>query len=88
MTDEDLTPEGELVQEFEFKPAVPPRVRTVAYFAAALGGLVVALAVGVIALWQPEYAWKALATGGLVNTFLGGVAGVFGVMYRPTALEP
>lgn len=74
------------VTEFtdDYTDAVSPLVRTVAYFTAAIGAVTIALIVGVIALWLPEYAEKAMATGGLVTTFLAGVAGVLGVIYRPT----
>lgn len=82
----NLDDDGSAVTEFtdDYTEGVPPRVRTVAYFTAAIGAVLVALVVGLIALWLPEYAQKAAATGGLVTTFLAGVAGVLGVIYRPT----
>ena len=72
------------VEEFDYTEAVPARVRTIAYFSAGIGAVTVALVVGVIALWLPGEAQRAMATGGLVTTFLAGVAGTLGVMYRPT----
>lgn len=76
---------GEAVVEFidGTKPAVPARVRTVAYFVtlgtSAVAGLTAALAT----IWAPDVAGQVAATGVAVTSFVGVIGGGLGVAYRP-----
>jgi len=77
------------VLDLEPAPAVPARVRTVAYFvllgASVLGGLVAGLA----PIWlEPEAATRVVASCVVVSSTLGVLAGGLGVAYRPTAGLP
>ena len=66
-------------------PAVPPRVRTVAYFLLLGASALVLLVTGVTPIWAPDLAEQVIATGGVVTSVLGVIAGGLGVAYRPTA---
>lgn len=67
-------------------PAVPPIVRTVAYFVLLSASAIVLLCVGLAPIWLgAEIATKVVASGGVVTSVLGLIAGGLGVAYRPTA---
>jgi hypothetical protein len=69
-------------------PAIPPRVRTVAYFAGlAVGGLTT-LVTGVTAAVAPDVVGTVLAVCGAVNGAVLTVCGGLGVAFRPTAGLP
>lgn len=76
----------------EFRPDISKRTRTVAYFALGIGAPAVGLGVAVTAAVVPAVAPDAApailqavtASGLAVLAFLGTVAGVFGITYRPT----
>ena len=65
-------------------PAVPPRVRTVAYFLLLGISAAVLLVTGITPIWAPDMADQVVATGGVVTSVLGLIAGGLGVAYRPT----
>lgn len=66
-------------------PAVPARVRTVAYFVLLGASALVLLITGLAPIWLLEdLAVRVVATGGVVSGVLGVVAGGLGVAYRPT----
>lgn len=71
----------------EAGPAVPAKVRTVAYFtmlvASSLGGIVS----GVTAIVAPGGAVAVTAVVGVILSGLGTLAGGLGVAYRPTASQ-
>ena len=68
------------------QPAVPPIVRTVAYFILLGFSAAVLLCVGLAPIWLgAEVATKVVASGGVVTSVLGLIAGGLGVAYRPTA---
>ena len=67
-------------------PAVPPIVRTVAYFVLLAGAALVLLATGLAPIWlDAALSTKVVASGGVVTSVLGLIAGGLGVAYRPTA---
>ncbi|MGW8565639.1 hypothetical protein [Isoptericola sp. NPDC055881] len=67
-------------------PAVPARVRTVAYFVLLGASALVLLATGLAPIWlDADVATKVVASGGVVTAVFGLVAGGLGVAYRPTA---
>jgi anti-sigma factor RsiW len=67
-------------------PAVPPIVRTVAYFALLIASVLVLIAVGLAPIWlDPTMATKVVASGGVITSAFGVLAGGLGVAYRPTA---
>lgn len=67
-------------------PAVPPIVRTVAYFILLGASAIVLLCVGLAPIWLGiDLATKVVASGGVVTSVLGLIAGGLGVAYRPTA---
>lgn len=66
-------------------PAVPARVRTVAYFALLAAAALVLLATGLAPIWlEADAATRVVASGGVVTSVLGLIAGGLGVAYRPT----
>lgn len=66
-------------------PAVPERVRTVAYFLLLGASAVVLLSQGLGEIWLAEdVAVKVTASAGVVSGVLGLIAGGLGVAYRPT----
>lgn len=66
-------------------PAVPERVRTVAYFLLLAGSAVVLLAQGLAPIWLAEpVAGQVVQSAGVVAAVLGLIAGGLGVAYRPT----
>jgi len=76
MTELTTTPEA---------PAVPERVRTVAYFLLLGVAVVVLLAQGLGEIWLAEdVSVKVTASAGVVSAVLGVIAGGLGVAYRPT----
>lgn len=67
-------------------PAVPPIVRTVAYFVLLGASALVLLATGLAPIWLGDLlATKIVASGGVATSVLGLIAGGLGVAYRPTA---
>ncbi len=66
-------------------PTVPARVRTAAYFVLLGASAVVLLVTGVLPIWAPDLATPVIATGGVITSVLGTIAGGLGVAYRPTA---
>jgi hypothetical protein len=69
-------------------PAIPPRVRTVAYFAGLAVGAVTILATGVTAAVAPNAAGTVLAVCGALSGAASFVLGGLGVAFRPTAGMP
>lgn len=66
-------------------PAVPPRVRTVAYFLLLAAAAVVLLSQGLAPIWfDPETATKVTASAGVFSGVFGLIGGGLGVAYRPT----
>lgn len=66
-------------------PAVPERVRTVAYFLLLGASVLVLLAQGLGEIWlAADVATKVTASAGVVSAVLGVIAGGLGVAYRPT----
>lgn len=66
-------------------PAVPERVRTVAYFVGLVAGALVLSATGIAPIWlEPEAAERVVSTAGVVSGVAAFVAGGLGVAYRPT----
>lgn len=66
-------------------PAVPPRVRTIAYFVLLGVSALVLLATGLAPIWfdDPD-AQRVAATAGVISGVAGLIAGGLGVTYRPT----
>ncbi len=78
MTTTDSTPEPDT-------DAVPPIVRTVAYFVLLALGAVVLLATGLATIWlDGEVAGRVVASGGVVSSVFAVIGGGLGVAYRPT----
>ena len=79
-----------VVPDPEGAPAVPERVRTVAYIVAlVVGGLTLGLnaalqGLGAAGVVTPESALAVGAIGGAVGSAVSTIAGGFGVAYRPT----
>jgi hypothetical protein len=69
-------------------PAIPPRVRTVAYFVGLGIGAVTTLATGVTAAVAPGAVGTVLAVCGAVTSAAVLVLGGLGVAFRPTAGMP
>lgn len=69
-------------------PAIPPRFRTVAYFAGLAVGAVTILATGVTAAVAPNAAVTVLAVCGALSGAASFVLGGLGVAFRPTAGSP
>lgn len=66
-------------------PAVPARVRTVAYYLLLALSAVVLLATGLAPIWLDDpQATQVVATAGVVTSVAGLIAGGLGVAYRPT----
>lgn len=66
-------------------PAVPERVRTVAYFLLLAGSALVLLSTGLAPIWlADDVATRVVASGGVLTSVLGLIAGGLGVAYRPT----
>lgn len=76
-----------LVEESNFTPDISKRTRTVAYFAVGIGAAVTGLATGIAAVWVPELADEVATTSVSIMSFLGLIAGIFGVAYRPTKTQ-
>lgn len=69
-------------------PAVPPRVRTVAYFVLLACAALVLLGTGLAPIWlADEVATKVVASGGVLTSVFGLIAGGLGVAYRPTRTD-
>lgn len=79
-----MTTEEDEYMDTDYTDKVPERVRTIAYFTAAIGAVLTAFAVGIVTLWVPDIQEQVVATGALVTTLLSGLAGALGVAYRPT----
>jgi len=77
------TPTTELVIPGD---AVPPAVRTVAYYVALVVGAVATGTTAVAAAVVPENAATVAAVAGAVSGVVATIAGGLGVVYRPTAL--
>lgn len=71
----------------DFVPSISARIRTVAYFAVGIGAAVVGLATIIAGIWFPDVAGNVAASGVAILTFLGTIAGIFGVKYRPTKYQ-
>lgn len=69
-------------------PAIPPRVRTVAYFAGLGVGAVTILATGITAAVAPGAVGTVLAVCGAFSGAATFVLGGLGVAFRPTAGLP
>lgn len=69
-------------------PAIPPRVRTVAYFAGLGVGALTTLITGVVAAVAPDAAVTVLAVCGAFSSAAALVLGGLGVAFRPTAGLP
>lgn len=69
-------------------PAIPPKVRTVAYFTGLAVGAVTILATGVTAAVAPHAAVTVLAVCGAATGAASFVLGSLGVAFRPTAGQP
>lgn len=69
-------------------PAIPPRVRTVAYFAGLVVGAVTILATGITAAVAPGSVVTVLAVCGAVTSATSFVLGALGVAFRPTIQPP
>lgn len=66
-------------------PAVPARVRTVAYFVLLACAAAVLLCTGLAPIWLPDdTATRVVASGGVLTSVFGLIAGGLGVAYRPT----
>lgn len=75
-----------VLQPMDGTPAIPPRVRTVAYFVGlAVGGLTI-LATGVTAAVAPDAAVTVLAVCGAFSGAASFILGGLGVAFRPTAV--
>jgi len=68
-------------------PAIPPRVRTVAYFAGLGVGAVTILATGITAAVAPNAVGTVLAVCGAFSGAATFVLGGLGVAFRPTAVS-
>jgi len=65
-------------------PAVPPGVRTVAYFVLLAASALTLLITGLAPIWFDEVtAGNLLASAGVIVSVLGVLAGGLGVAYRP-----
>lgn len=72
----------------EGAPSIPPRFRTVTYFAGlAVGGATI-LAIGLTAAVAPGSVGTVLAVCGAVTSATSFVLGGLGVAFRPTAGQP
>lgn len=71
----------------EYKPAIPPIVRTVVYAVGLVVGFLAVLITGVAAVWWPDYTVQVIATAGAVTAATSFLAGSLGVAYRPTGHE-
>lgn len=69
-------------------PAIPPKVRTVAYFVGLGVGAVTTLATGVTAAVAPHAAVTVLAVCGALSGAASLVLGGLGVAFRPTVGQP
>jgi hypothetical protein len=69
-------------------PAIPPKVRTVAYFVGLGVGAVTILATGVTAAVAPSAVGTVLALCGALSGAASLVLGGLGVAFRPTAGLP
>jgi uncharacterized membrane protein HdeD (DUF308 family) len=68
-----------------FTPAIPARVRTIAYFVLLALSAVVLCAQGLAPIWlDPDTADQVVRTAGVVTGVAGLIAGGLGVTYRPT----
>jgi len=66
-------------------PTVSPRVRGVAYFTLLACSALVLLATGLAPIWlAADTATRVVATGGVITSVAGLIAGGLGVAYRPT----
>lgn len=66
-------------------PAVPARVRTVAYYVLLVVSALVLLATGLAPIWlDGDAATRVVASAGVVTSVAGLIAGGLGVAYRPT----
>lgn len=74
-----------VLEEFEYTPAVPIRVRDAVYWTTLGTAAVSALASGIAGIWFPDIAGQVLATGGVATTVMGIIGGGVGVVYRPGA---
>lgn len=72
------------VERTNFTPTISDKTRTIAYFVAGIGIPTVGFVAGVAALWFPDAASSIATTALLADTFIGTVAGVFGIVNRPT----
>ena len=67
------------------QPAVPPKVRTAAYFLLLAAGVLVAAAQGLAPIWlDEETAARVVQSAGVISGVMGIIAGGLGVAYRPT----
>lgn len=69
----------------ETTPAVPPRVRSVVYYAGLIIGALTLAASGLAGIWlDPELAERVASSAGVISGVGAFVAGGLGVAYRPT----
>lgn len=64
-------------------PAVPPAVRTAAYYTALVVGALGTAAIAVSAAVAPEYVTQVAAISGAATGAIATIAGGLGVVYRP-----
>jgi hypothetical protein len=68
-----------------YKPFIPERLRTIAYFTVGIGAPVVGLATAGADIWLDAHTAAQVAASGVAAlSFIGTVAGIFGITYRPT----
>lgn len=66
-------------------PAVPARVRTITYFILLGASALVLLGTGLAPIWlADDLATRVVASGGVLTSVFGLIAGGLGVAYRPT----
>lgn len=71
-----------------YKPAVPAKVRDIAYWIGfAVGGLGL-LTTGLVAIWAPDAAQQITATVLVIGGAASWVSSGLGVVYRPGAQPP
>lgn len=76
---------GSITNAPEGAPAVPDRVRTVAYFVGLVAGALVLATVGIAPIWlDPETSERVVSTAGVLSAVAAFIAGGLGVVYRPT----
>lgn len=69
----------------DFKPDVSKKVRTVAYFGVAISSAIGAAVAGLAFVWlDPFNAGRVAASVVAIDSSIGIIGGMFGIIYRPT----